>query len=206
MNRIALFGALFLTLAACDDAADDSETEPKPSPACAETIPTISWKRTDVLITDLSRALELSESEVCNEVGVAPCAKVHAVTLGASDPFDKALYRPFAEPLGTTPLAAERVVLSACTTRVTLDSAGAPKVFTSIDLGAASLGDVGPDSAFAKDANELGKRLLSRTLTADELTSLGALSKDDGGNAVSAADAAILVCFTIGTSSEHLFF
>lgn len=169
--------------------------------------PTLAWKRTGAVLSDLGRALALAPEEVCSELGATSCAQVHRVALGESDPFDKALYRPFAEPLGTTPLALERVVMHACVARVELDRAAAkPVVFTHLDLSAASVADAGPDSAFAKDAAELTRRLLGRDATAAELTVLADLAAPSAGDPVSASDAAILTCFTLGTSREFLFF
>lgn len=168
--------------------------------------PTVAWKRTGAVLADLGRAMSLAPDQVCNELGDTACAAVHRVALGENDAFEKALYKPFAEPLGTTPLALERVVLHACGQRVDLDRAGTPVVFTHIDLNASSVGDTGADSPFAKDAAELGRRLLGRDLSAEEIAVLADLTVDDSGAKVSASDAAKLTCFTLGTSREFLFF
>lgn len=169
--------------------------------------PTVAWKRTGAVLSDLGRALSLAPDEVCSELGDTPCSSVHRVALGENDPFDRALYKPFAEPLGTTPLAAERAVLHACIKRVELDrAAAAPVVFTHLSLDAAKVDDTTQDGPFAKDAAELGRRLLSRELTAEEVTVLTDLALDDSGAPVSASDAATLACFTLGTSREFLFF
>ncbi len=184
----------------------ETDTAP-PAPSCADEapVPTVTWKRTHVLVSDLSRGLELEPAEVCLELGTQACAEVHRVALGSSDPFDKALYAPFAEPLATTPLASERVVLAACVARVTQDRSAQPKLFTSMDLEADSVVDSGPNSAFARDVTALGKRLLGRGLSAEELATLAELTRNDAGEPIKASDAAVLACFTVGTSREFLF-
>jgi hypothetical protein len=202
--------ALAAALLAPALAACGSSEDPAGAAACdpVAVAPTVAWKRTEAVMADLGRALALTPDEVCQELGTTPCATVHRVALGASDPFERALYKPFAEPLGTTPIALERAVLHACVRRVELDrSAGQPVVFTHMDLLAPSAGaELGPDSPFGKDAAEVGRRLLGRDLLASELAELEALAVDDAGAAVASDEVAKLICFTLGTSREFLFF
>lgn len=202
--------AAALGLAACGDSSPPGETPTTTTTAgdCEASDPTVAWKRTDAVLADLGRGLELTPEQVCLELGTAPCSAVHRVALGQSDPFDRALYKPFAEPLGTTPIAAERAVLHACVARVTLDASAAdPVVFRQLDLTAPSAGeDLGAQSAFGQDAAEVGRRLLGRDLSDEEIGELAALAVDEGGAKVPASEVAKLVCFTIGTSREFLFF
>lgn len=202
MSRSMALVALALALGAC---GTESETKAPPVESCEDVGPTVVWKRVDALAADLGRALELDENELCTELGAAPCASIHRVALGGSDPLAKALYRPFSSPLATTPLAIERLVLSACVTRVDRDAAGDPSVFREMSVADEPLASSGEGSAFAKQAASLGRRLLARDLSREEVTALLPLGADADGKPVSARDAAVLLCFTLGTSSEMSF-
>ena len=91
----------------------------------------------------------------------APCVAVHGVLLGDSDPFGNGLYSPFVEPLATTPLATERLILSACVKRAELDAVGTPVVFTSLDLKSDVAG--GPIRERAKLVADLYQCFLAAT-------------------------------------------
>jgi hypothetical protein len=197
-------------LTGCSDTPKESPS-PTPTPTnCEVSSPpaTVQWKRTGAVLSDLGQALALDSTQVCQELGVISCEVVHRVSLGGNDPFDRALYKPFTEPLGTTPLAAERVVMQACVKRVELDKASAtPAVWKNLDLNSADISaNVGPDSGFYKDTVELGRRLLGRDPSADEIAELAVLAKDEAGAPVPSAEVAKLVCFALGTSKEFLFF
>lgn len=205
----AAMAVLFSTgLVGCADTPKESPG-PTPTNCEASSAPaTVQWKRTGAVLSDLGQALALDSSQVCQELGAISCEVVHRVSLGGNDPFDRALYKPFTEPLGTTPLAAERVVMEACVKRVELDEAStSPSVWKNLDLKAADIsGNLGPDGGFYKDTLELGRRFLARDLSAEEIAELAVLAKDDAGAPVPSADVAKLVCFALGTSKEFLFF
>lgn len=197
-----------LTIALVCAAGCDAETETEPTPAppvCEDAeaaAPTVVWKRTGAVLADLSVALEVPRAELCKELGVADCGEVHRVTLGANDPFDKALYRPFAEPLQTTPLALERVVLQACLTRAALDQdASRAVVFKHFDLEASSV----TGEEMSAQGTELYRRLLARDPSPVELEVLAGLRLDDSGAELPASRVAVMACLTVGTSREFLF-
>jgi hypothetical protein len=185
---------------------------PEPPPTalppvdCDAPAPTVVWKRVDAFANDVGRALELEPDELCTELGTAACVDVHRVALGGTSALEKALYRPFAEPAATTPLAIERLVHAACVTRVDRDREGDPAVFRDMPLGDEPLDGRGPGSPFAKQAAALGSRFFGRDLSADELLALEPLGGPVGETPTSARDAALLLCFTLGTSSELAFF
>lgn len=165
----------------------------------------LQWKRNVALQRDLMRALELPEDGVCNELGRGSCTReIHHIMLGGADPLRIGLYKPLPDTMVSTPIVVDRVVMSACANRASLDSSGPPVVFTALDLGAAA--PAPDDEAFTTTVTELYRRLLSRDPRPDELTTLGALAVDADGAPVSARDFAVLTCFAIGTSSEFLFF
>lgn len=200
--RLSLMVMLGLLAVAC---GDETETETTPSEPTCQTpegaAPTVVWKRTDALLADLAAAMELPRAELCKELGEVDCGQVHRVALGANDPFEKALYRPFAEPLQTTPLAVERVVLQACSSRSKLDQAGDAVVFKHFDLSAASVSE----DQLALLGTELYRRLLGRDPSDKELAAFAALRLDDSGAELPAARVALMACFAVGTSREFLF-
>jgi hypothetical protein len=59
---------------------------------------------------------------------------VHVSALGGNEPFLGESFSPLAEPLLTTPLAVDRLVLEACGTRAERDAKGPALVFTRVDL------------------------------------------------------------------------
>lgn len=166
----------------------------------------LQWKRNVALQRDLMRALELPEDGVCNELGRGSCAReIHHISLGGADPLHVGLYEPLPDTLVSTPIVLDRVVMSACASRASLDRGGQPVVFTGLDLGAAAAPSP-DDEAFAATVTALYRRLLSRDPEPHELTTLEALTVGDDGEPVSAHDFAVLTCFAIGTSTEFLFF
>lgn len=203
-TRIALALFLCLPAAGCkDDAAAPAEEESlTPSTRNA-----LIWKRYQAVENDLMAALELGRDEVCTELGQASCVQtVHRVALGGHDPFATGLYQPLARPLATTPLAIDRVVLSACIRRVELDAGGEARIFVkdrTLDL--AGEAPSASDPAVEKTVVALYRRLLARDPSPEELEIVGELTVDDDGAPVSARDFAVLACHAIGTTSEFLF-
>lgn len=176
---------------------------PPPPPFAISTRNRLAWKRPRALESDLAAALTLQPSELCSELGLYSCIDfVHLVPLGGNEPFSKSQYEPLPSPTVTTPIALDRVALSACTVRVDKDIALAPVVFGGLDFGA----DDVDDDAAAVVLDVLGKRLLGRLLTPGEIEEFTALTVDDDGAAVSPRDFAILSCFAVATLSETIFY
>lgn len=165
------------------------------------------WKRVGPLTRDLARGLELAEDELCNELGTHRCAEIYKIPLGGSDAARQGVNLPPSEPLLTTALAVERVVLSACVRRVDADRAGSPVVFDKLDLAlpTLSLTDDVVSAAVTAQILALHRRMLSRNPTEGEISRLKELVLDADGQPVSARDFAVLACFAIGTSTDFLF-
>ncbi|HJL01763.1 MAG TPA: hypothetical protein RMH85_09690 [Polyangiaceae bacterium LLY-WYZ-15_(1-7)] len=159
----------------------------------------LQWKRAAAFEADLHAALELDRSSGCREVDRVPCGAVHLVALGGNDPLGIAQYEPVAEPLATTPLTVDRMVLGACANRVALDAEGAPRVFDRVDLGAAALAPADP--AVRAQTEALYRRLLRRDATDEELAIVAELAEG-----LSARDWALAACFAIGTTTENVLF
>ncbi len=170
-------------------------------------VPNLQWKRAAAVEHDLERALALTRDQLCLEVGVAPCVEeVHLVALGGHDPLGLGLYESLAAPLATTPIALDRVALSGCAARADLDRAAGPAaavVFRGLDLaGPAPAAD---DPGVATMTTELYRRLLGRDPLAAEVSTIGALTRDESGP-IAARDFAVLACYAIATTTEFLFF
>ncbi len=225
MNKLFII-SISIALAACggdrpatadgsdgDDTAGSSsggsggaETGGEPGELTPSTRAHLQWKRNAGLEGDLARALELAPDQVCSELGSGSCTRdIHHIALGGSDPLSIGLYEPLPDTLVTTPVVFDRLVLSACTNRATLDREGTAVVFTALDLKGGNAPAAG-DEAFNATITSLYQRLLSRDPDPEELELLGRLTTGPEGEAVSAFDFAILSCFTIGTTTEFLFY
>ncbi len=215
MKRSGFSWAAVLSLAFAMASGCSKGSEPQPALPNTETAayrastqPNLQWKRYAALEADLTRALELAPEELCNELGRASCIhEVHLVPLGGNDPFATGLLEPSAEPLATTPTAIDRVLLSACGQRVALDRAAGPqaaRVFGALDLEGDAPEPGHP--SVTETVSALYRRLLARDPDAHELPLVAALTRDQAGKPVPAADFATLSCFAIGSTTEFLFF
>lgn len=162
------------------------------------------WKRYHATEQDLSLALELAPEELCVELGRFDCVnKVHLTSLGGHEPFGQGLYEPPKEPLVTTPLALDRVALSACGARVERDRQS-PVVFTALELDQPA--PASDSEAFTRTVDALYRRLLGRDPLETEYERLAELLVDDDGEPIGAAEFAHLACFAVATTSEFSFF
>jgi hypothetical protein len=175
----------------------------------------VQWKRHAAFEADLMDALQLSRDQLCVEVGGKNCIRdVHLVPMGGNEPYESGLMKPSAEPLATTSSVVDRVLLSACSARARLDAEGAPQVFTALDLH----GPLPPphDPAIATTIRDLYRRLLARDPAPREVELVSGLAAVEAGGfagqpntgegALSTRDFATLSCFTIGSTTEFLFF
>ena len=82
---------------------------------------TVKLKTGERLVNDLAQALSLAPNELCNELGSYDCADVHAIALGGVDAYGAGVFEPLKASAVTTPIAVDRLVLSACQTRAYRD-------------------------------------------------------------------------------------
>lgn len=204
--RALLFPLMLTSAMACglDPVPTLPEDEAEPEALAPSTRNDLQWKRALVLQRDLLRALELSEDELCKELGTFDCVKdVHLVSLGGHDAIESAIYNSLPGPLATTPVAVDRVVLAGCTHRVDADAAGDAKVFSELDLK--SDAPAADDPAVESTITTLYRRMLARDPIEAEVEQLATLVVDEEGEPIAAADFAKLACYAIGTSTEFLF-
>lgn len=206
---LGVLGVLGVGGCSQDDGSSQQETDTAGSDADGDfaksTRLSLQWKRNLAFEIDLRRALELTAEELCTEFGQSTCTrKVHHIALGGSDPLTIGLYEPLEDTLASTPVVVDRVVLSGCTNRATMDLDGEPVVFTTLDLQA-DAPEPGSEP-FEATITTLYRRLLARDPEPEELELLAKLTRDSKGELVSGFDFAVLACFTIGTTTEFLFF
>lgn len=205
MTNRTIHAWLGLSLLACLGlpGCRDDEPEPEPAALAASTRNHLVWKRYHAFAQDLSRALELPTEELCTELGEFDCINdVHLAGLGGHEPLHQGLLEPLAEPLATTPLVTERVVLSACTARVERDRTD-PVVFTALELDQPAPAE--DSEAFTDTVQDLYRRLLGRDPIDAEYALLGQLLVDDEGEPVTFGEFAQLACFSIATTTEFSF-
>lgn len=161
----------------------------------------VQWKRAAAIEADLTRALALSPDELCKELSDKNCIRdVHLVPMGGNEPYVSGLMKPSVEPLATTPAVIDRVLLSACSTRADRDASGKPEVFTKLEFDEQL--PAADDPAIHDTVVTLYRRLLARDPSSDEVKLVASLAEDG----VKPRDFAALACFTIGSSTEFLFF
>lgn len=195
-GALALAGALALVGSTACQTEADGAAGPRDCESVAQAPPeSLRWRRYDLLLGSLGRALSLSRDELCVELGTIPCAELHQVALGGNNPFEQTMYEPVSAPLPLTPLVIDRVVLSACTNRVAADRVGEPVVFTAIDLTAESVES--EDSAVRSQIRELFRRLHGREPTDPEIEVVAGLADGSTGQ-----DFATLACFAIASTTE----
>lgn len=194
---IALVGVL-VAAAACGEGPDAVAEEELTKSTRARLL----WKRNVKLEKDIVRALELEPEEVCNELGMASCTReVHHVALGGPAPFTLGLHKALPTPMLSTAVVVDRVLLSACSNRVAKDADGPAVVFTALDLDDERAPRAG-EKAFDATVTALYRRFLSRDPTEEELSVFGDLVEEK----MTAQEFAVLACFTVGTTTEFLFY
>ncbi|HEU4403891.1 MAG TPA: hypothetical protein VFS43_01150 [Polyangiaceae bacterium] len=171
----------------------------------------VRFKGGERLRNDYAAALALDPGEVCNELGRLSCVdEVHRVALGGVDAYVAQVFLPAPSTGATTPLAVERMALSACVERSRRDFAAPDRavLWSGLEVDAAgNLND--PDGAAAREAiARLYRRALGREssgLERERLSSFYAAVREQ--RPAGAAEVwATLACFAALTTTEALFF
>ena len=172
----------------------------------------LRWKRVHALKTDLLTAMEVTEDEACQELGLALpgiCFDiVHLVPLGGNDPIGAAMYRPMASPSLTTVLSIDRVTTAVCGKRVDEDSMAQAagelaNVFNHMDLSAEAIEINTP--GLQEQIHALYRRFLTRSATDAEVQIVLQLATPLNDMPTSAREFAKAACFTIATTTEFVF-
>lgn len=202
----------FAALVVCALVACNKEEEVPPVDPGPPTSPhaRVRFKGPDRIQLELSRILELSPTELCNELGLYDCFAVHQVALGGTDPFGVALYSPTETSTATTPLAIERVVLAGCLERAVRDLSAPASAVIFKDLNVDAQGKLNVESdAVARAIDALYTRSMQRHAKENEVEHLRGLYRgiEASPDAVKPAQEwAALGCFAVLTTLETLFY
>lgn len=216
---LILAGAALVVLAGCgDDGVGGGKKNPgaggngggggegPPPPISAKA--NVKFKTKDRLVKDIGNALSLDPGELCQELGQFDCGSVHAIALGGVDAYGAGVFEPLASSAVTTPIAVDRLVLSACQVRAHRDfSAPANAViFSGLTLDGAKLADV-EAAPVGTVITTLYRRMLLREPKESELLHLRQLYRDvEVASATPAKDWAALGCYAVGTMMESVFY
>jgi hypothetical protein len=134
---------------------------------------------------------------------------VHPLALGGTDPYSSGLYEPLPFTGATSPIVIDRVALSGCTQRVTLDLAtpSAAVIYQGFTIG--SDGKMDPSqSAVDAAVTQLYQRVLLRNPTSAEIEHLRQLYRDieATGKPNPAQSWMTLSCFSVLSSIESVFY
>jgi hypothetical protein len=168
---------------------------------------TVKLKDKERLVNDFQRALELSDEELCTEVGSLSCADVHGIALGGVDAYDAGIYEPLESTAATTPIAIDRIALNMCQTRAHLDLGDTTQA--AIFQLEVSGGAIDPEHASTVDAiTTLFNRIHLREPTDREVALLQQLYRDieSGGSEQPAADWAAVGCYAVLSMMESVFY
>lgn len=194
------------------DAAADAGPRPDASgpPFAPSTKGRVRFKGAERMRNDFAQALDLAPGEVCAELGQYDCVEfVHRVALGGTEPYTLGITRPLDKTTATTPLAVERVALSACGRRVDADLADPARavLFGELEIEGGAVANL-ESEAVTRSLTRLYRRALLRNPTESELSHLRELHRalEQDGLPNVARDWAVLTCFSVLTSMEGLFY
>lgn len=188
-------------------ATGGSGGSPEATPISAKA--TVKLKSGERLVNDLAQALALAPDELCNELGSYDCGSVHAIALGGVDAYGAGVFEPLAASAVTTPIAVDRLVLSACQTRAYRDLVSETDqavLFGSLSITA---GKLDPQSdEVASVITELFHRGHLREPKATEIDHLRQLYVDieATGAESPAQEWATLGCYAVFTMLESVFY
>jgi hypothetical protein len=191
----------------------DPDPMPDPNglpPVVASSKARLQFKGGEVYAAALSNGLAIPRAELCKELGLYDCvADVHRIALLDVEPYKVGILEPLDNSVVSTPIAVERVALTACTDRARRDRADPAKaeVFTFDADAAGAIADLEAPAVVAS-IETLYRRLLSRDPDPREVDHLRALYRsmaEVGDPALGEAWAA-MSCFAVATSVEALFY
>lgn len=190
----------------------DSGVYTRPTAPVLEPIATaaagrVRFKGGAVLRADLAGALGLGLAEVASELGTIDAFTIHNIALRGVDPYGAGIFEPNDQTPVTAPAVVDRVVLSACRTRVDRDLER-PASAVVFDAAVGADGFFEDRAAMGAMVDHLYRRMLGRDPETHERAavlqfySLFLADREPRG----ARGWAILSCFMVGTSLEMLFY
>jgi hypothetical protein len=169
----------------------------------------VRFKNGARLQRDLSRALAIEPQQLCKELGLYECFGIHRVVLGDADAFGVGLYEPLPATNATTPLAVDRIVLTACAQRakLDLDSPASAVIYQGLVLQGGKLAV--QDASVSAAIDRLYRRALARNAKESEIAHHRQLYLDIEQKALDTTPVrhwATLSCYAVLTSMEMLFY
>ena len=134
---------------------------------------------------------------------------MHLVALGGNDPYDQGLYEPPQAPGATTAVAVERLLWAACQRAVEKERTTTPQLIfldLNLDIAALDLTVASQRNAVEDSIVNLYRRFHARDPLSAELSIAKELIVDAAGAPVSAELFATMACFSIGSTSETIFY
>lgn len=169
----------------------------------------VQRKRAEIVRNTIAKSLNLDPNGMCLELGKLPCANVvHKVSLGGMDPYGNSQYKRPTRISATSPIALERVVLSACIQRAGLDSINPSNGLIFKDLETSADGRLVNNEKIDESIQRLYQRAYMRNATTAEVLAVKDLYEQIfKENPIGAAQNwMILSCFSILSSVEMIFF
>lgn len=182
-------------------------TAPELEPIATAAAGRVRFKGGTLLRADLAAALSLNLNQVASELGNIDGFTIHNIALRGVDPYGAGIFEPNEQTPVTAPAVVDRVVLSACRTRVDRDLAR-PENAVIVTIPVSSNGFFEDGSQIGTVVDRLYQRMLGRNPEAHERAAIAQFY----GNFVAnheergARGWAILSCFMVGTSLEMLFY
>jgi hypothetical protein len=205
--------SLSLMLGACGGSNKDDDD---PDPPADDAGPPISikakvkFKGAERIRNDFAKTLGLERSQVCRELGNFSCTDlVHTIALGGVEPYFLGVNEAPEVSTATTPIAVDRVALSACGTRVDLDLSlgGSALIFKTLPIDNDQKLTNLDSPAVASAVDTLYKRAVQRRATSAEIDALKGLYADVAATSDRPArDWAVLSCFAVMSTMENLFY
>jgi hypothetical protein len=191
-SMTALLLALLAACSAKESPAESPDAGVMPTPDLlpevhASKTSRLKFRAGEVYAALLSGALDIPRADLCNELGLYDCvAVVHRIALFGVEPYRVQVIEPLEESVVSSPIAVERLALSACT-RWAKKSDPSDRRAT---------------------ITTLYEKLLQRAPEERELAHLLALYESMAAIGDPALDTswAAISCFAVATTSEALFY
>ncbi len=169
----------------------------------------VKKKRTNQITRSLSKILGMTTNQLCLELGKIPCANiVHNVSLGGMDAYSNSQYELAEKDPITAPMALDRLVLAACSTRASIDIINPNQgvIFRNIKL--TDDGRLTRNDAFYNSIDRLYQRSFLRNPSFEEVKAMENLYVDIyEENPIGAArNWAVLSCYVVLSSIEFIFY
>lgn len=171
----------------------------------------LRFKPQDIMESEIADVLALPATDLCQEPGGASCTRqVHLIALAGVDPYNGGPGMAIEESMVTTPIAWERVILSACAKRAEIDTASpaSGKVFVNLPIDSkGNLSNVNAQEV-ASSIDNLYRRAVKRAASPTEIGAVKAFYEDvrKAKSEDSAREWARLSCYAVLTSLEFVFY